>query len=100
MKQNFNELTPAQDERLALLAEECAEVIQAICKIQRHGFDSTNPNETNGETNREALIREIGDVTSCVDRLVLRGDIVYSPHADLGARAAAKDKYLHHQEGF
>src|SRR5579872_899269 len=36
-------LTPAQIERLALLAEECGEVMQAVSKILRHGYESRNP---------------------------------------------------------
>ena len=35
---NFNQLTPAETERLAILAEECGEVIQAVGKILRHGY--------------------------------------------------------------
>ena len=37
MTEHFNGLTPAEDERLAMLAEECAEVIKIVSKIQRHG---------------------------------------------------------------
>ena len=43
--EHFNRLSPAEDERLTVLAEECSEVIQAICKIQRHGYESFNPDE-------------------------------------------------------
>lgn len=58
--EHFNRLTPAEAERLALLAEECGEVIQAIGKVLRHGFESTHPD--GGPTNRESLERECGDV--------------------------------------
>lgn len=34
----FNGLSPAEVERLALLAEECGEVIQTVGKILRHGY--------------------------------------------------------------
>ncbi len=40
---HFNNLTPGAAERLAVLAEECGEVIQAVSKIQRHGYDSGHP---------------------------------------------------------
>ena len=59
---HFNELTPAQAERLAILMEECGEVVQIIGKILRHGYDSCSPFGHNMETNRQALIRELFDV--------------------------------------
>jgi hypothetical protein len=34
-EQHFNGLSPADAEALTLISEECAEVIQAIAKIQR-----------------------------------------------------------------
>jgi hypothetical protein len=43
VSQHFNGLTPAEAERLALLAEECGEVIQAIGKVLRHGYESRHP---------------------------------------------------------
>lgn len=59
---NFNGLTPAQTERLAILMEECGEVVQIIGKILRHGYESGSPFGHNPETNRQALIRELFDV--------------------------------------
>ncbi len=50
--ENFNKLTPAETERLAILAEECGDVIRIIGKILRHG----------GPTNRDLLEAEIGDI--------------------------------------
>lgn len=57
---HFNELKPAQAEALALIAEECAEVIQIIAKIQRHGLESCHPDSR--ELNYDTLQKEIGDV--------------------------------------
>lgn len=62
----FNGLTPAQAERLAMLAEECAEVVAAVSKILRHGYGSCNPNRPIGPNNRAILEREIGDVRAIV----------------------------------
>lgn len=59
---HFNELTPAQAERLAILMEECGEVVQVIGKILRHGFESVSPYGHSQETNRQALVRELFDV--------------------------------------
>lgn len=38
MTESFNKLTPAEAERLALLSEECAEVIMAIGKFSVTGL--------------------------------------------------------------
>ena len=52
---------------LVVLAEECAEVVQAICKIQAFGMDSRHP-ET-GVPNDASLQQEIADVLTVVDML-------------------------------
>lgn len=64
MTDHFNQLTPAQAERLAILAEECSEVIQIIGKILRHGMDSRHP--ATGIGNRVALLHEIIDVKAAM----------------------------------
>lgn len=97
---HFNGLTPAEAERLAYLAEKCAEVIGIICKIQRHGFDSFHPDRPppEGETNREMLEREIGDVLIGIGMLSDSGDVAMDAierHSDKGPPL----KWLHHQEG-
>lgn len=38
-----NNLTAAEQERLAILAEEMGEALQIIGKIIRHGYESYNP---------------------------------------------------------
>lgn len=63
-----NGLTDAQEERLFMLAEELCEAGQAIGKTLRHGYDSTHPE--GGETNREWLERELGDVAAVIKKLV------------------------------
>ena len=64
-------LAPDELERLAFLAEECGEIVQAIGKIQRHGYDNTNPDEPAGRTNRERLAKERLRTRSSRSRLVL-----------------------------
>ena len=94
--EHFNGLTPAEAERLALLAEECGEVIQAIGKVLRHGYESTHPD--GGPTNREALERECGDVYHAIWRVIGAGDIDgngMSQRADDKAKSVGR--YLHHQ---
>lgn len=96
---HFNRLSAAEDERLAVLAEECAEVIQAITKIQRHGYDSRDPTSRAEypPDNRQMLAAEIGDVMAAVEMLidwrdVYRPDIVQATDA----KRRKVQKYLHH----
>lgn len=57
-----NGLTLAQAEALDILQEECAEVIQIISKIKRHGLYSYHPNNRT-RMNYEELQKEWADVT-------------------------------------
>lgn len=56
-----------ETELLALLIEECGEVIQAATKVLRHGWESFDPTRR-GErpTNREALAKELGHLDFAV----------------------------------
>lgn len=97
---HFNQLTPAQSERLDLLAEECAEVIQAIMKIKRHGFDSCSPVGHNMETNREALLRELVDVCAVMGMMHIDiPQLAEEDFADAAITKALNKKlgYCHHQ---
>jgi NTP pyrophosphatase (non-canonical NTP hydrolase) len=92
----FNGLSDAEDERLTCVMEECGEVVQIICKIQRHGYDSCHPEQT--ESNREALEREIGDLMARVELLTRAGELSKSQivrHAQ--KKLAGGNKYMHHQ---
>ena len=58
------------DERyLDLLAEECAEVIQAIMKAKRFGLLDKFKGYYAGRTNEDAILREMGDVMAIMDKL-------------------------------
>jgi len=93
---HFNQLSESEAERLSILMEECAEVIQIIGKIQRHGLHSTHPN--GGPTNRMLLEKEIGHVYNAVDMLSLE-DISYAGlMASCHAKADSIKPYLHHQQ--
>lgn len=94
---HFNGLTPAEAERLALLAEECAEVIQVVTKILRHGYESANPFDPAKVPNRALLASEYGHVHAAVQLLV--------DHADIDIKTAVRaaklkldgvGKWLHH----
>lgn len=79
MRESFNKLSDAEDERLAILSEECSEVIKAVCKIQRHGYESYNPtletDEERSPTNRETLQRELGDLQLAIELMTFAGDV-------------------------
>jgi NTP pyrophosphatase (non-canonical NTP hydrolase) len=53
-------------EVMAILQEECAEVIQAVSKINRFGRDT----EWEGVTNKQHLAIEIGDLIAVIKILV------------------------------
>lgn len=93
---NFNKLTPAEVERLALLAEEMSEAIQVIGKILRHGFDSIHPN--GGPNNRALLEKELGDVRHAMIKMCETGDINKDNiHLAAEIKRESVAKYLHHQ---
>lgn len=95
---NFNGLTPAEAERLALLLEECGEVIQIIGKTLRHGYESANPYDEHAVTNRQYLQNELGDVQAAIKLMIDSNDILED-----NIIRATQDKtkrmqrWLHHQ---
>ena len=91
----FNKLTPAEAERLAILAEECAEVIQAIGKIQRHGYESYYPDKSN----RTALTNELGHVMAAGRLMAAAGDIeMQGVLVSRTEKLCNISQYLHHNE--
>jgi len=95
MQDHFNGLTPAEAERLAMLAEECGEVIHIIGKVLRHGYDSRHPD--GGPTNREALSREILDLVYTQDALFNADDLPKHSHEQRMEVIDRKARYAHHQ---
>ncbi len=98
MSKFSNKLSKAELERLALLVEECAEVIHIVGKILRHGYESWHP-DYGPSSNRCLLERELGHVKYAVKLLKDNGDIDYSLVID---SQELKDRrvqqFLHHQE--
>lgn len=74
---------------MSVLQEECAEVIQAVSKINRFGMHG----EWQGVTNRESLITEIGDVLAIIKVLMEETDINIT-EGDLEVAIEAKLKKL------
>lgn len=91
----FNELSPAETELLALLAEECAETIHIVMKILRHGLNSQHPDS--GEVNSYRLEREMGDVRAAMI-LVCSAGIARKSIVHLAADEKLRriDRFLHH----
>lgn len=97
-----NGLTDAEAERLAILAEELGEAMQAVGKILRHGYESYDParEEEMGieGQNRRDLEKELGDLKHAIDRMISADDL---DAVAMTRRAAEKAKkiapYLHHQ---
>lgn len=85
------DLTPGEAELIALLLEECGEVVQVCGKILRHGIWSYHP-ETR-EVNRDLLIKEIGDVLAAVSLLGLPAEKFEKAKR---AKLAKVGKYLHY----
>ena len=94
----FNELSPAEVERLSILVEECAEVQQCATKILRHGFGSINPVAGDGITNRRNLEKEIGHLECAIK-------IIVDEYGDVRREGVNRDsqikqsniyKWLHH----
>lgn len=97
---HFNRLTPAEAERLALLAEECGEVIQIVGKILRHGYESKHPNNLSGPTNRQMLEKEAGDVQAAVELMRSEADVSSSAIEDHAiTKLESVEQWMHHQQG-
>jgi hypothetical protein len=100
LKPKFGRLTHAQRERLEMLAEEAAEVVQACTKILRHGYSSYNPDVPNHASNGDDLERELLDLWCVAERMMDYGDIRRLNFFDSAKRWVKKLRYTHHQPEF
>jgi hypothetical protein len=97
--ENFNKLTPAETERLAILMEECAEVQQIVGKILRHGYESYDPTKDNPFDNRGLLELELGDLKHIVFQMQQVGDVNSGAiHLRVRNRSNRINKYTHHND--
>jgi NTP pyrophosphatase (non-canonical NTP hydrolase) len=101
-----NELTLAQIERLAILAEECGETTQIVGKILRHGYHSYNPTVegAKGRPNVALLQKELGDLLWIISKMDDEADIDFPiPRTNatlnmwLRRKEQSASRYLHHQ---
>ena len=94
---HFSNLRADQQEALAILAEECGEVVQSIGKILRHGLLSHHPD--GGPSNLTALGKECADVLAALDICESVG-LLHTAHLRNGrlAKLERVRQYLHHVE--
>ena len=76
---NYFMINNIDQEILSITQEECAEVIQAISKIFRFGFDSKHPEKA--YDNREHLEEELGDL-QCMINLMIEHGVVRKSKVD------------------
>lgn len=98
MTDNFNALTPAETERLAMLAEEAGEIVQMVGKILRHGYESFHPEDKEQVSNRVLLRNEIKDLVGVVHGMVILNDLSPLTFYDADYAWERKLKYSHHQK--
>lgn len=88
-------LTDAQKERLYMLSEEAGEVVQAVGKILRHGYDNHHPD--GGPTNRRLLELEINDLNAVAQAMQRGCDLRLNFPSDNVTLWRKKLKYTYHQ---
>jgi NTP pyrophosphatase (non-canonical NTP hydrolase) len=98
LERHFNGLTPKEAELLALLSEECGELVQAIGKVLRHGFESYHPECRGAQiTNRENLVREMGDVSAAIELLIGQTKVNgVAVHRAMVSKLDRVGSWLHH----
>ena len=98
-----NNLTEAELERLAILSEECGEVIQVVGKILRHGYESSSPvvHDLGQESNRVILQKELCDLLLMITFMVISGDMSEefdNSNEYVNGKIERLNKYFHHNE--
>lgn len=92
-------LSPAQIERLTILAEEAAEVVQAVTKILRHGYESVHPSCPDGYNNRVQFVKELGDLRAILAIMIQAGDVHVKDYIHAAAHKLERvQQYLHEPE--
>lgn len=93
---SFNKLTDAEAERLALLSEEAGEIVQAVGKILRHGYESKHPR--GGPTNRQLLQKEILDLYAVVKMMSIENEDIDEINQRVVSEILVKKyEFTHHQ---
>lgn len=90
-------LTDAERERLTMLAEEAAEIVQAVTKILRHGYESFNPDRPQDGTNRDQLRREYVQLCGIGSQMMRVGDLPKGTGTEIREAWQKKLRYTHFQ---
>ena len=94
---NYNGLSDAETERLAILVEELGEALQAAGKILRHGYESEYTRTHQLPPNRDKLELELGCVRAAIIRMCMAGDLNKEAVHFHAAQKLTSQAYLHHQ---
>lgn len=86
-----------QEHLLTVVAEECAEVAQAITKALRFGLDDAHPKNGN-LGNRELIAREVEDLLGALKMLELRGIIRPPTHLGIMNKRARVHEFLEYSK--
>ena len=93
----FGELTNEQRERLEMLAEEAAEIVQCCTKILRHGYNSHHPDRP-GRTNKKELQDELMQFWAVYERMAYQGELMHINFYGMSDLWKKKLQYTHHQD--
>ncbi len=80
MKRRSRVVQDDSTERQALAKEEMAEAIQVLCKVERHGWNSSHP--AGGPANYDLVATELGDVLAAIKILAESGDVSWQDIED------------------
>ena len=96
----MKELTKAEVERLSILSEEAAEVVQRVSKIFRFGISNTKPGTNPPQTNKQLLEEELGHLSLAIATCIASGDVSNdSIKSSYEAKIEDRKQYLKHQGG-
>jgi len=94
----LNGPTASEQERLALLIEECCEIGQACTKTLRHGWDSCHPNNP-ARINRELLRDEVVQLLAVLHlMLYMKKDFFPITDEEIAKALEKKLTYCHFQD--
>lgn len=96
----LNGMAKDEIERLAILMEECGEVVLACGKILRHGYESFNPDKIeDGVDNRCDLEKELGDVVYAMRLMYAHADVDFTRVQEFASTKPERIRpYLHCKE--